>query len=65
MINEDQAMDIANAEFRNETKAAGVLPTLYGYSDHWIASLTYTEAHSGDRTTRRIRIGVDGSVRPA
>ena len=64
MITEDQALAIANHELRNEVKAGG-LPTLYGYSDHWVATCTYRDDGRPDGfTPARIRISaVDGSVR--
>lgn len=64
MITEDQALEIANRELRDEVKLGG-MPTLYGYSDHWIASCTYREGTlPAGVTPARIRISaVDGSVR--
>ncbi len=63
MINEDQALEIAHRELQNEIKAGG-MPTLYGYSDHWIATCSYREGTRSDGyTPPQIRISaIDGSV---
>lgn len=58
MINEDEALEIAKKEFSAEIRDGG-WPTLYGYSDHWIANCTYP---GGGKTTRSIRINSNGSV---
>jgi len=60
MINEDQALDIARREFAAEIKDGG-WPTLYGYSDHWIANCAYPG--SNGKKSRSIRINLDGTVR--